>query len=46
MPPLHKIKLPSPGDHPEGFWVITVGQEVGIFFTGKSPSIMSVHATN
>ena len=32
VPPPHKIKLPSPGDHPEGFWVITVGQEVGIFF--------------
>ena len=32
VPPPHKIKLPSPGDHPEGFWVVIVGQEVGIFF--------------
>ena len=38
MPPLHKIKLPPPGDHPEGFWVVVVGQEVGIFF-----SLVKVH---
>ncbi|KAH7918251.1 hypothetical protein BV22DRAFT_1024895, partial [Leucogyrophana mollusca] len=26
------IKLPTMGERPSGFWVITVGQEVGIFY--------------
>ena len=35
IPHPHKIKLLSHSDEVEGYWVVIVGQEVGIFFAGK-----------
>ncbi|KAH7904825.1 hypothetical protein BJ138DRAFT_1018578, partial [Hygrophoropsis aurantiaca] len=32
IPAPSEIKPPAPGLTPAGYWVITVGQEVGIFF--------------
>ncbi|KAG2151479.1 hypothetical protein DEU56DRAFT_908326 [Suillus clintonianus] len=32
VPHPSELHAPHPGEHPDTYWVITVGQEVGIFF--------------